>query len=252
MASSPINSFYSGLSGLQLDLPKYQFPTPFQNATRLEYYASQFNSLECNSSFYKIPQPATIARWSTSVPAHFKFTFKLWREITHVKPFHFKPDDVTLFFKAINQVQQKKGCLLIQFPPSLDINNIFQLTHLLDIIQERDTSNEWKIAIEFRHKSWYHESVYDLLSPHKASIVIHDIPRSATPLLNHDADFIYIRFHGPTGNYRGSYSAEYLNEYATYIQEWLEEGKEVYLYFNNTMGDAINNLRNLNRLLPRE
>lgn len=252
MASSPINSFYSGLSGLQLDLPKYQFPAPFQNATRLEYYASQFNSLECNSSFYKIPQPATIARWSTSVPAHFKFTFKLWREITHSKPFIFNPDDVALFFNAINQVQQKKGCLLIQFPPSLDINGIRQLRKLLDITQEVNVRQEWKLAVEFRHKSWYHESVYDLIDEHKASVVIHDIPRSATPLLNHTADFIYIRFHGPTGNYRGSYSTEFLNEYATYIHEWLEDGKEVYVYFNNTMGDAINNLRSLNRLLPRE
>lgn len=46
MPSLTIGSFYSGLSGLQLDIPLYQFPAPFQNATRLEYYASLFNSIE--------------------------------------------------------------------------------------------------------------------------------------------------------------------------------------------------------------
>ena len=63
------------------------------------------------------------------------------------------------------------------------------------------------------------------------------------------AGFIYIRLHGPTGNYRDSYSPEHLNEYAAYIKEWMKEGKEVYVYFNNTMGDAFNNLKSLNSLL---
>ena len=249
MPSFPIGSFYSGLSGLQLDIPQYQFPAPFQNASRLTYYASLFNSLECNSSFYKIPRPATIARWADAVNDHFKFTFKLWREITHSKPFNFKSEDVALFFNAINEVREKKGCLLIQFPPSLDIHHIHQLRKLLDVIKDVNITQEWKIAVEFRHKSWYHESVYELLDMYKASVVIHDIPKSATPLLDQVADFIYIRFHGPTGNYRGSYSPEHLNEYAAYIHEWMEEGKTVFVYFNNTMGEAINNLRSLNSFL---
>ena len=60
---------------------------------------------------------------------------------------------------------------------------------------------------------------------------------------------MYLRFHGPTGNYRESYSEDFLNEYATYISAWIEEGKEVYVYFNNTMGDAFNNLKTINGLL---
>ena len=69
--------FYSGISGLQLPIPQHLFPPPFENASRLTYYASLFNSIENNSSFYKIPQSATVARWADSVPEHFKFTFKL-------------------------------------------------------------------------------------------------------------------------------------------------------------------------------
>ncbi|MEO7872315.1 MAG: DUF72 domain-containing protein [Bacteroidia bacterium] len=239
------SGFFSGLSGLQLNIPKYLYPPPFENASRLTYYSSLFNSIEFNSSFYKIPQAATVAKWTASVPENFRFTFKLWKEITHSKGFNFKEDDVLIFFQSINSVLNKKGCLLIQFPPSLGKEYIVQLNNLLSCISECNIS-KWKIAIEFRNKSWYNDSTYNLLKFFNAALVLHDIPKSATPMMNHESDFMYIRFHGPTGNYRGDYPADFLNEYAIYINEWIAEDKEVYVYFNNTMGDAWNNLKTLN------
>lgn len=240
---------YSGLSGLQLPIPKYQYPTPYENASRLTYYSSFFNSIEINSSFYKIPQPATVAKWAGLVTDNFKFTFKLWREITHTKHLVFKEEDVSAFFTSINEVGEKKGCLLIQFPPGLGINNFSQLEKLLNCIHEIDRTSEWKIAVEFRNKSWYHESVYELLEFYKAAIVIQDNVKSATPLISQESVFIYVRFHGPSGNYRGSYSQDFLNEYAIYINEWIEAGKTVYVYFNNTMGDAFSNTEFLTSVL---
>lgn len=238
-------SFYSGLSGLQLPVPKYLYPPPFENASRLTYYASLFNSIEINSSFYKIPQQSTVSKWADSVPENFKFTFKLWKEITHTKGFNFNEADVAAFFNAISAVQEKKGCLLIQFPPSIGKVYIEQLDQLLGCICLIE-NNHWNLAVEFRNKSWYNDNTYKLLNSFKAALVIHDIPKSATHLINHESDFIYIRFHGPTGNYRDSYSPDFINEYATYISEWMQEGKEVYVYFNNTMGDAFNNLKTIN------
>lgn len=243
-----IDSFYSGLSGLQLNITKNLYPPPFENASRLTYYASLFNSIEINSSFYKIPQAATVTKWAASVPADFKFTFKLWKVITHGKGLIFNEDDVSHFLKAINSVKDKWGCLLIQLPPSSGNEYIVQLEKLLSCIRRID-NNHWNLAIEFRNKSWYDISTYNLLLSYEAAVVINDIPKSTTPRMDHKSDFIYIRFHGPTGNYRDSYSDEFLNEYATHISEWIEEGKEVYVYFNNTMGDAFNNLKTLNSLL---
>jgi len=243
------DTFYSGLSGLQLPIPKYLYPPPFENASRLTFYASLFNSIEINSSFYTIPQAAIVSKWAASVPENFKFTFKLWKEITHSNGLNFNNEDVSAFFNSINSVKEKKGCLLIQFPPGLGRECTFQLDKLLSCIKAADNAQDWKVAVEFRNKSWYHENVYDLLNFHKAAIVIQDIPKSATPFLNHKSDFMYIRFHGPTGNYRDSYSEDFLNEFATYLTEWIEEGKTVYVYFNNTMGDALKNLKTLNGLL---
>ncbi|WP_083961531.1 DUF72 domain-containing protein [Salinimicrobium terrae] len=241
--------FYSGLSGLQLPIPKYLFPPPYENASRLTFYASFFNSIEFNSTFYKVPKPATVARWATSVPENFRFTFKLWKEITHNKGLNFNKEDIVAFFNSINSVNEKKGCLLIQFPPSIGIEHAKQLEKLLSCITESNPSHDWKFAVEFRNNSWYHEETYELLDFHKATIVIHDIPKSATPFLDHNSDFLYFRFHGPTGNYRESYSEDFLIEHATLVNEWIEEGKTVYVYFNNTMGDAFNNLKTLTRFV---
>lgn len=243
------HNFYSGLSGLQLPVPKYLFPPPYENASRLTYYASFFNSIEFNSSFYKIPRPSTVAKWAATVPEHFRFTFKLWKEITHAKGLNFNPEDVVTFFNSINAVNEKKGCLLIQFPPSIGKEYTVQIENLLDCISVSDPTKDWKVAVEFRNKSWYHEDVYELLDFYKATVVMQDIPKSATPLLDQNSNFLYLRFHGPTGNYRESYSEDFLKEYATLINDWKEDGKTVFVYFNNTMGDAFNNLTMLNRFV---
>ena len=241
--------FYSGLSGLALPIPKYLFPEQYQHSSRLTYYASLFNSIEINSTFYKLPLPKTIGKWMTEVPAHFKFTFKLWKGITHVSELDFKETDVEAFFSMISPTAQKKGCVLIQFPPSIGKNNIQRLDLLLKCIALYNINREWKIAVEFRNKSWYQSDVYELLESHHAALVVQDMPKVSTPTIDHSSDFMYIRFHGPTGNYRDSYTEDFLAEYASYIDEWLDEGKTIFVYFNNTMGDAFKNVQTLNKFL---
>lgn len=80
-------------------------------------------------------------------------------------------------------------------------------------------------------------------------MVIHDKTGASTPSPNIDSDFVYVRFHGPKGDYRGTYTDDFLHEYADYINEWRRDGKNVFTYFNNTMGDALNNLQTLNRFV---
>ena len=247
--SANLADFFFGLSGIELPLPKYQFPPEYQKTTRLTYYSTFFNSIEVNSSFYKIPMPATVARWASSVPEHFRFTFKLFKEISHVKNLDFDSSLICKFLDIISHVGNKKGCLLVQFPPGLKSENIHQLDRLLHSIQNANIENSWKVAVEFREKGWYTEDVYDLLSEYQSSLVIHDIQRSATPATRSMSDVVYVRFHGPTGNYRGSYTEAFLHEYAEYINEWLTQHRTVYVYFNNTAGDAFHNLRSLHKLL---
>jgi len=241
---------YTGASGLVLPVPnKLSYPVEFQDKSRLSYYASLFSSLEVNSSFYKVPMAVTIRKWEQSVPDYFRFTFKLWRQITHNKELLFNPQDVDHFFQIISNMAEKAGCLLIQFPPSTTIISRLQLEKLLVAVRDSNAKGQWKIALEFRHRSWYQQDVYELASLFDACIVIQDLPASATPLIHQQTGHLYVRFHGPNGGYRGSYTDDFLYEYAQYINEWKAEGKEVYVYFNNTMGNALNNLISLNAFL---
>ncbi|HTD98523.1 MAG TPA: DUF72 domain-containing protein [Mucilaginibacter sp.] len=123
--------FYGGTSGLQISLPKRDFPPEHQEKSRLAYYAHHENSIEINSSFYKLPQIKTIERWATEVPTDFRFAFKLWREIMHQKNLLFKADDVSNFMQAISGTGEKKACLLLQFPPSLQLSAKSQPTRYL-------------------------------------------------------------------------------------------------------------------------
>ncbi|WAC15378.1 DUF72 domain-containing protein [Dyadobacter pollutisoli] len=244
--------FFSGTSGLVLPVRNKSFlPPEFQSKTRLRYYSTIFNSIEINSTFYKLPLARTIAKWAGEVPDTFRFTFKLWREITHIKNLSFQPEDVVRFIEIINQVGDKKGCLLVQFPPSLKIGMASQLEKLCTVISEANAANAWKIALEFRHNSWYHEDIYDLLNEFGFGVVIHDKPGSVTPFGSSDVDFTYLRFHGPNGDYKGHYDAAFTEDYSQMIREWLHEGLTVYTYFNNTMGDAVSDLRQLNLSLRR-
>lgn len=243
--------FYSGTSGLDLPVPRSKYPPEFRKKSRLAYYASLFNSLEVNSIFYKLPRNTTVINWAESVPGNFKFTFKISKTITHVKGLMFDKKDVTDFMKVVGNVGEKKGCLLAQFPPSLHIEKLDRLQRLLETLGEATYNSGWILAIEFRDPSWYEREVYELLEEYNASLVIQDIPKSATPLTDIRGDCIYLRFHGPEPRYRGDYDDEFLKQYAGYVNKWIDEKKTVYAYFNNTAGSAVENLQTLHKYVLR-
>jgi uncharacterized protein YecE (DUF72 family) len=243
MVLSDQKKYYSGTSGLLLPVPNKEFyPEAFKAASRLHYYSSLFNSIEINSSFYKVPMASTISKWAADTSDDFKFTFKLWRGITHNKGLAFDPQAINDFMERISAVGIKKGCLLIQFPGSIGLGYRREIEQMLMQVRRADPENGWKTAVEFRQESWYIPDTYDLLETLGMGLVTHDKLSKGSGFVESEMDFIYVRFHGPAGDYRGSYDDNFLYEYAGYIKEWLIEGKQVYTYFNNTMGSAIANL----------
>ncbi len=243
-----ISHFYSGTSGLVLPVPKSQFPEEFKEASRLTYYASLFRSIEINSTFYKVPKLETVYKWAITVPDHFRFTFKMWRGITHQNGLEFNSKDVEDFMNVIGQVGTNRGCLLIQLPPRTGIECFRQLEKLLCCIVKMNMPS-WQIAVEFRNSSWYGHSTWELLRSFKAVHVVHDMPGSIPPDILHTGDFAYFRFHGPAGDYKGGYPDDFLMRQAIAMRSLLMEGKEVYVYFNNTVGEALNNLMDLNQIV---
>lgn len=238
--------FFFGTSGLVLPFAKSQYPPEHREKSRLEYYATLFNSLEINSTFYKLPRPATVTKWAASVPEHFRFTCKLPKIVTHAKDLHFKREDVNHFLDVVAHLQNKKGCLLAQFPPGLPYQHTDRLKALLDLLCEQTADSGWKLAVEFRHSEWYEAGMEQFLKQYPLSIVIHDMSPSATPYKFAGGGMTYFRFHGPEPGYRGSYPFESLQKYAALIRERLRQNQSVFAYFNNTIGAAFENLQTLN------
>jgi uncharacterized protein YecE (DUF72 family) len=240
-------SFYSGTSNLVSPVKRSEYPAGFSGASRLSYYASLFSSVEINASFYKLPKKATVEKWGQSVPENFRFTFKVSKSVTHAKDLLFSSRELELFVETVSRIGDKKGCLLVQLPPKVSREKEEELAGLLECL--KDNAEGWKTAVEFRHPSWYNGAVYRLLQAYGAGMVEHDLPRSATPKAEVAENFTYLRFHGTEGTYRGSYEDAVLEGYAKRIADWVKGGKEVYAYFNNTMGDALGNLQTLNRMV---
>jgi uncharacterized protein YecE (DUF72 family) len=249
MIHGPKGLFFSGTSGLVLSLTQAQYPEEYKGASRLTYYASLFNSIEINSTFYKLPQASTIRKWGESVPDHFRFTFKLSKSITHSKGLSFNKDEVIAFLQTIGNIGNKKGCILIQFPPSVKQDQLDEVEDLVGQLKAADPKGEWPLALEFRNRAWYTEATYHFLQQYGLTPVRHDFPSCPTPARDVEGPLVYLRFHGPGGKYRGSYGEEDLRTTSVQIKAWRAKGKQVYAYFNNTMGDAANNLQALNRFV---
>src|SRR4051794_21625734 len=108
-----------GTSGIALPGSKQSFPLAYQSRSRLNYYGKLFNTLEVNSTFKKTPLLRTVQKWCADVPGNFRFTLKLSREITHVKKLLVSLENIDDFLFVANYFDNKKGCLLVQFPASI-------------------------------------------------------------------------------------------------------------------------------------
>src|SRR5690606_3365606 len=170
-----------GTSGIVLPGPKATFHEVFRAGSRLHYYASLFNTLEINSSFYKVPLAATFEKWAAEVPEDFKFTVKLWRGITHSRHLVYAPDDIDSFMHAADRLGTKRGCLLIQFPASITAAYIKDVERILARLKELDAAGAWHFAAEVRHNRWYENTASNQFEKYKAVLDVHDMPESKTP-----------------------------------------------------------------------
>ncbi len=223
---------YIGCSGFSYDKWHGMFyPEDADKKHLLAYYARHFNAVEINSSFYGLPKPSTIRKWLDETPRDFRFCFKVSRYITHVKKLNDPEKGATRFMDAVSDVARRKGPLLLQLSPTLK-PQYKRLDKTLRALK-KDKSARWQVAVECRNEDWYGDELDALLNRHRASLVIHDMKRGKNAEPNAGAPFIYLRYHGPRGDYGGSYGDARLRRDAKRIRTWLNEGRNVYAFFNN-------------------
>jgi uncharacterized protein YecE (DUF72 family) len=210
----------------------------------LEYYATRFDTVEVNTTFYRLPKRDAVARWVEQAPEDFLFAVKMSRYVTHLKRLTDLEGSLARFYERIEPLTRspKLGPVLWQLPPNFKRDDDRLATALAALPPGRH-------CFEFREPSWYVDEVYELLRAHDAALVIPDSPKYPFRTLELTADWTFVRFHHGSRGRRGNYSETELEEWAHRIEAWRRE-VDVYAYFNNDWeGFAFENGRWLKRRL---
>lgn len=224
---------YIGTSGYQYKHWKGDFyPEDMPVKDWFEYYSRQFDTVEINNTFYKMADASTFDEWKEAAPKGFCYAIKYSRYGTHLKKLIDPEDHVNYFLDRVSHLGKLLGPVLVQLPPNWK-KNIPRLKEFLEA-----TPKEIRWAVEIRDPDWLSEELYELLGEYNSALVIHDIIKDHPRVIT--ADWTYLRFHGK--NYDGSYSEAQLEKAAQEIRNHVDNGLDVFTYFNNDLGGhAIRN-----------
>jgi uncharacterized protein YecE (DUF72 family) len=223
------------------------YPPGAPAGERLRHYVQRFDTVELNSSFYRWPGAARFAGWRDRLPPGFSMSVKAPRGLTHGKRLFAPEQWVSRIAAGWHELRDRRAMLLVQLPPQLARDDA-----RLDYFLARLPG--WvPAAVEFRHPSWVHDEVFDLLARHGAASCV--MSGAGLPcVLRATGPVVYVRMHGPDPQYLygGSYPDADLAWWADRIREWVAMGKEVLVYFNNDGdGNAVRNADTLRVMVDR-
>ena len=206
-------------------------------------YAEEFDTVEINNSFYRLPSPETFDKWRRQAPAGFCYAVKANRFLTQAKKLLECEEPMERMMSAVRHLGDRLGPMLYQLPPSMKLN-LERLERFLKILPTDVTS-----VFEFRNNSWYVPEVYALLERHGASFCVHDMRGSASERIA-VGPVAYVRFHGGEGKYWGRYSDEGLLSWTDWLIDQSRHGRTCWCYFNNDIhGHAIEDARTLKSMV---
>ncbi len=233
------------------------YPRGLPQRRELEYAAGRLTSVEINGSFYSLQRPESYRRWRSEVPADFEFAVKGGRFITHLKRLRDVETPLANFFASgVLELGPTLGPILWQLPERLtfdaDVLDGF-LGLLPRTTREAATlagSHDDKVpedravtttgldrpvrhALEFRSPTFVDEAAYELLRTHGVACVVADTAGRWPKVLEVTSDLVYVRLHGDRELYVSGYSPRVLDEWAERCRAWVDEGLDVYVYFDN-------------------
>jgi uncharacterized protein YecE (DUF72 family) len=220
------NNIFVGTSGwTYADWQGTFYPEHVKGPDRLVFYAGKFNTVEVNSTFYRIPYLTFIKAWNQKLGPDFHLVVKGSRRVTHLKKLKDCQEPLQAFLDRVLQLNRLQ-VILWQLPPSLHKN-----VELLDSFLSQ-LSKHVRHALEFRHKSWWDKEVVEVLSKHNSAFVSLShpkLPDTVYPI----TDFLYLRLHGLGKNlYQYNYSDDELAKVASGVKPYLA-GRTLYAFFNN-------------------
>ena len=199
----------------------------------LTEYAKNFDTVEINNTFYRIPSRDIVRKWKEEVPDEFIFSAKFPRKITHIKMLQDCTEELLVFIEHLSLLENKLGPMLIQLPPVFKPEMSGILKDFLAGLPKG------RFAVEVRNKKWLDEKFYALLRDNKVALVLIDHPWM--PQMNTiTADFTYIRWVGDRKKVNGRLGkvekdrSEDIKDWAVKIKGFLEDSIEVFGYFSKS------------------
>jgi len=217
------------------------YPSQVPQSRWLEFYATHFDTVEVNATFYRLPKARTFENWHERTPENFLWAIKANKYITHTKRLKDSKEPLERLYEGLKGLKKKVGPILFQLPPGLSFEP--------DLFRQfsKNLNTSYRHVFEIRHPSWVHEHVFEILRENNVAFCLSD---TAGRYPYHEvltADFLYIRLHGSKKLYASKYTEKELQAWAEKIKDW---NMETYLYFDNDyQGYAIENARRLREIL---
>jgi len=229
--SSPTNpTLYVGCTGWSMkEWVGHVYPSNAKTKDYLRHYAKQFNTIELNTTHYRIPNFETTQKWKTVSTPDFRFCPKIPQAISHSSGMGLNDGKLRAFVEAIQQLEEKMGCCFMQMPPYFDAGRLGVLVTFLE-----NMPTHIPLAIEVRHESWFRNehslwSLVELAKAKNCALVITDVAGRRDVLHQQLTNNIaMIRFVGndlhPTDYAR-------IDEWVQRLKNWFAKGiSEVYFF----------------------
>ncbi len=208
------------------------YPEKLPTKEFLAYYANKFNTVEVDSTFYRIPRESTLVEWKAQTPEGFVFSLKFPQIITHLKMLKECQQETRVFLERVILLGEKLGALLLQFPPMFRQQHMPLLREYLEVLPKGR-----RYVVEVRNKSLLNENLYALLREHGVALAWVDAAKM--PKVSEvTADFIYVRWEGDRKTVTGTLGKTEIDR-ASSIQAWAEKlkpflakGTEIFGYFS--------------------
>ena len=228
LASSNPQTLFIGATGWSVkEWVGKIYPKGAKTPDFLRHYARQFNTIELNTTHYRIPDPFTVQHWHDEVAADFRFCPKVLQTISHAGDLGTGGELNSLFCEAVGGLGSKLGPCFIQLPPYFGVDKIGVLEGFLKQFT-------LPLAVEVRHESWFSNPLnagrlFDLLEKYGASTVITDVAgRRDVAHMRLTTGQVLVRF---VGNNLDPTDFTRLNDWAERLTDWFSMGLQECYFF---------------------
>jgi uncharacterized protein YecE (DUF72 family) len=200
------------------------YPEDLSEKDFLKFYGTKLTAVEINNTFYRLPKESVVKSWADQVPETFAFSIKASQRITHIKRLKEVGDETEYLMRVVRTLKQRLGVVLFQLPPNMK-KDIERLREFLKLF-----AGDVRVAIEFRHASWFDDETFTLLKENNCSLCVADWDEKLEVPFVSTADWGYLRLR------RESYTLSDLKKWMKNVQD--QRWESAFVFFKHEEAGA--------------